>query len=141
VPAAQPREALTNLGLKVLLLACRYQERCDRFRRSMPLNERVFKLPVIFDIRASRSVRASGFRGDASEQPLPSGRYRWSPRLGNARITSRGLGIKIAIGGNQKAAASFSIALRSKLWRLIPSPMTRSSTRLPQGRPKPNHNL
>src|ERR1017187_2039954 len=36
--------------------------------------ERGFKPPVFFDIRASRSVRARGFRDDAFEQLLPKGR-------------------------------------------------------------------
>jgi hypothetical protein len=58
--------------------------------------DRGFKPPVFFDIRASRSVRARGFRDDAFEQLLPKGRYRWFPRLGNARIKTHESGIKIA---------------------------------------------
>jgi hypothetical protein len=58
--------------------------------------DRGFKPPVFFDIRTSRSVRAKGFRDDAFERLLPKGRYRWFPRLGNARIKTHEHGIKIA---------------------------------------------
>jgi len=55
-----------------------------------------FSPPVFFDIRLQRSVRAKGFCGDAFERLLPKGRYRWFPRLGNARIATRESGTKIA---------------------------------------------
>jgi len=57
---------------------------------------RGFKPPIFFDIRVSRSVRATGFQGSAFEQVLPRGRYRWFPRLGNERVTSHEAGCKIA---------------------------------------------
>jgi hypothetical protein len=66
--------------------------------RAVDATERArgFKPPVFFDIRASRSVRAAGFRDDAFEQLLPNGRYRWFPRLGNANIRKHEPGIEIA---------------------------------------------
>ena len=57
--------------------------------------QRGFKPPIFFDIRANRSVRAAGFRGDTFEQMLPRGRYKWFPRLGNERIATHEAGIKI----------------------------------------------
>src|SRR4051794_34834172 len=64
---------------------------------------RGFRPPIFFDIRASRSVRAVGFRSDAFERSLPDGRYQWFPRLGNARIASHEAGIKIADPSAAKA--------------------------------------
>jgi hypothetical protein len=58
--------------------------------------KRGFSPPIFFDIRLKRNVRAEGFRGDAFEQLVPKGRYRWFPRLGNARIATAEDGIKIA---------------------------------------------
>jgi transposase-like protein len=45
-----------------------------------------------------------------------------------------------SIGGDQRAEESSSIALRNKLWPLLPSRMTGSSTQ-PRGRPQGKHNL
>jgi hypothetical protein len=50
---------------------------------------------MFVDIRVSRSVRAIGFRSDAFEKALGSGRYHHFPRLGNARVKSHQRGIKI----------------------------------------------
>jgi hypothetical protein len=47
-----------------------------------------FKPPLFVDVRASRSVRASGFYGDAFERVVGPRRYRWFRRLGNAAIVS-----------------------------------------------------
>ncbi len=47
-----------------------------------------FKPPLFADVRASRSVRASGFYGDAFERVVGPKRYRWLRRLGNAAIVS-----------------------------------------------------
>lgn len=52
---------------------------------------RGFGPPVFVDIRARRNVRAKGFRGDAFEEFLASGRYRWMKGLGNEAVrTGRG---------------------------------------------------
>jgi len=47
---------------------------------------RGFGPPLLVDVRASRSVRASGFRGDAFEEVIGDARYRWLQGLGNAAV-------------------------------------------------------
>src|SRR5689334_5628512 len=49
---------------------------------------RGFDPPAFADIRASRAVRAEGFRDRAFES-LVGHRYRWIQGLGNARILER----------------------------------------------------
>ena len=52
--------------------------------------------PLVFvDVRASRAVRAVGFRGDAFENLLGRDRYRWMKRLGNQAVLDGRDGIEI----------------------------------------------
>jgi hypothetical protein len=52
--------------------------------------------PIFADVRFSRSVRATGFRGAAFEKTVGKSRYRWLQKLGNRRIGSGQGGIRIA---------------------------------------------
>ena len=49
---------------------------------------RGFVPPLLVDVRVSRSVRATGFRGDAFGKLVGAGRYRWFRDLGNAAAAS-----------------------------------------------------
>jgi hypothetical protein len=49
---------------------------------------RGFGPPLLVDVRASRSVRANGFRGDAFEKVVGPDRYRWLQGLGNAAVAT-----------------------------------------------------
>jgi hypothetical protein len=52
---------------------------------------RGYEPPLFADIRASRSVRAAGFRDKGFEVKAGRRRYRWLPGLGNGRVlTGRG---------------------------------------------------
>jgi hypothetical protein len=54
--------------------------------------ERGFAAPCFVDVRASRSVRAAGFREKAFEKLAGPDGYVWMPRLGNRRIAERSEG-------------------------------------------------
>lgn len=49
--------------------------------------------PVFVDVRASRSVRAEGFRDKAFERKFGPDRYRWFQKLGNSAIVQQGFGL------------------------------------------------
>jgi hypothetical protein len=51
-------------------------------------SSRGFRPPVLVDVRASRSVRANGFRADAFEKVVGPDRYRWLQGLGNAAVAT-----------------------------------------------------
>ncbi len=50
---------------------------------------RGFSPPVFVDVRASRNVRARGFREEAFGRAVKRGRYRWMSGLGNAAMLNR----------------------------------------------------
>ena len=53
--------------------------------------------PVFVDLRISRKVRARDFQDNTFERIVGTKRYRWTRRLGNARILGkRGKRIQIA---------------------------------------------
>jgi len=51
---------------------------------------RGYKPPLFVDVRLSRSVRATGFNGNAFEKTLGASRYRWMSDLGNLGIQDGG---------------------------------------------------
>ena len=52
---------------------------------------RGYERPLFVDVRARRTVRAEGFRGDAFERSVKPSNYRWMRGLGNeAILTGRG---------------------------------------------------
>src|ERR1700681_4257208 len=58
---------------------------------------RGFEPPLFVDIRIRRTVRATGFQGNASEKLLGPSRHRWMKSLGNKFIQTRtGPNIQIA---------------------------------------------
>ncbi len=54
------------------------------------------KPPLFVDIRWSRSVRATGFSGNAFEKTVGSNRYKWMKELGNRNIGSSSRRARIA---------------------------------------------
>ena len=47
-----------------------------------------FAPPLLIDVRASRSVRANGFKGGAFETAIGAERHRWLRDLGNAAVAT-----------------------------------------------------
>lgn len=93
----------------------------SEFTRTVDAIERArgMRPPIFVDIRYSRSVRAPGFRDDAFEKLLGSGRYRWFRKLGNANIGTTKKAAKIADPSGVQDLLELVAASHSHIRRVI----------------------
>lgn len=75
--------------------------------------------PVFVDIRASRKVRAVGFRENAFEKRFGADRYRWYQGLGNKAILGAADSMQLIEPGAAKDLLELALQLEQKRRRVI----------------------
>ena len=75
--------------------------------------------PVFADVRRSRSVRATGFRGATFATVTAKGRYHWFPGLGNERIVTRSGAVRLSRPADVETLLELIIAEHERGRRVV----------------------